>query len=195
MSERLSISIPGELHERLSHFKDRLKISKICQEAINHAVRIEEIKKEGEPNMEKLLARLKGESLQYGRSFIEKGFECGVRDAYGLSLDTFCEIQYFREGEYVGQLDNHLPVYQDMFSFASKETEKALEKLEDNDFGNEKWGLSTMLRPNKFFISGWLNGVSHIWDTVKPEVLDREVVEPKFIDPKLWGIEDVPEES
>ena len=83
-----------------------------------------------------------------------------------------------------------------MFHFASKETQKFLEELEDDDYaGADTWGIATMLRPTNFFISGWLNGVSHIWDKVKPEVLDREVVEPEFIDPKLWGIEDVPEES
>ena len=52
-----------------------------------------------------------------------------------------------------------------------------------------------MLEPTKFFVSGWLKGVAHIWDKVKPEVLAREVVEPEFVDPKTWERKDVPEES
>ena len=131
-----------------------------------------------------------------GKDFIEKGFECGIKDAYGMSLDTFLEIQYFREGDYLGELArNQMSTYEDMFSFASKKTEKSLEDLENDNYAGDKWGLETMLQPKIFFVSGWLNGVSHIWDKVKPEVLDREVVEPEFIDPKLWGIEDAPEES
>ena len=198
MSERINISIPGELHERLSNFKDQLNMSKICQVAINHAVRIEEMKAETTPDIDSLVARLKEEKMQYGKGFIEKGFECGIKDAYGMSLDTFLEIQYFREGDYVGLLEQGDACtcnYDDMFSFASKKTEKTLEDLENDSYAGDKWGLETMLQPTKFFVSGWLKGVGHIWDKVKPEVLVREVVEPEFVDPKIWGIEDAPEES
>lgn len=193
MSERINISIPGDLHERLSHFKDRLNMSKICQEAISHAVRIEEIKEKGEENMESLVARLKEESMQYGREYIEKGFELGAKDAYGLSLDNFCEIQYFHEGEYVGQLGGDLPTYKDMFDFASEETKNVLDELSFES--HEKWGLETMLKPNRFFIHGWLNGVRHIWEKVRSEILELQVPKPHFINPEGWGLNDDDEES
>ncbi len=196
MSERINISIPGELNERMSHFKDRLNMSRICQEAIAHVVRLEEIKAKAIPDIDSLAARLKEEKMQYGKDFIEKGFECGIKDAYGMSLDTFLEIQFFREGDYLGKLaQNQMCTYEDMFSFASKKTEKSLEDLENDNYAGDKWGLETMLQPTKFFVSGWLKGVGHIWDKVKPEVLAREVVKPEFVDPKSWGMEEVPEES
>jgi len=196
MSERINISIPGELNERMSHFKDRLNMSRICQEAIAHVVRLEEIKAKAIPDIDSLAARLKEEKMQYGKDFIEKGFECGIKDAYGMSLDTFLEIQFFREGDYLGKLaENQMCTYEDMFSFASKKTEKSLEDLENDNYAGDKWGLETMLQPTKFFVSGWLKGVGHIWDKVKPEVLAREVVKPEFVDPKSWGMEEVPEES
>jgi len=195
MAERINISIPKDLHERLSHFKDRLNISKMCQEAIGHAVHLEEIKENAEPNIESLAARLKEESLQYGRGFIEKGFERGVRDAYSLSLDNFCEIQYFHEGEYVGQLGSGFQTYKDMFEFASEETKKTLEELQEDAYSHKMWGLGTMIKPHSFFIDGWLNGVRHIWDKVRGELLEFQVPEPEFMNPEGWGLKKYDEES
>jgi len=193
MAERINISIPEDLYARLSNFKDRLNVSKMCQEAISHAVRIEEIKEKGETNTISLIARLKEESMQYGKEYVEKGFECGVRDAYKLSLDNFCEIQYFHEGEYLGQLNEGLPSYKDMFEFASNETKETLEDLSVES--HEMWGLETMLKPDRFFINGWLNGVRHIWEKVRSEILEFEVPEPDFINPEDWGLKKDDEES
>jgi len=189
MSERINISIPDELYERMSHFRENLNLSKVCQKAISHAVRIEEIKENAMPNKKNLAARLKEESLKYGQAFIEKGFECGVKDSYRLSLDTFCEIQYFREAEHVGQIDGDTATYKDMFSFASEETEKILERLENDEFGDENWGLTTMLQPKRFFINGWLMGVAHIWDEVRNEVFEMENPDPNIMDPNIWGLD------
>jgi len=195
MAERLNISIPEDLNARLSLFKDRLNVSKLCQEAISQAVRIEEFKEKGRSNsdMESLVARLKEESLRYSKKFEEKGFECGVKDAYRLSLDNFCEIQYFREADYLGELQNILSEdarYQDMFAYASEETKKILEKIDSYD--DNEWGLHAMFKqqPDDFFITGWLNGVTYIWDKVRDKVFEREEAsEPPFMNPEAWGLE------
>ncbi|HOP48339.1 MAG TPA: hypothetical protein PK874_11825 [Desulfobacteraceae bacterium] len=200
MAERINISIPEELHKRLSHFKDRLNMSKICQEAIAHAVRLEEIKAEAIPDIECLIDRLKEEKMQYGKEYIEEGFECGIKDAYKLSLDAFLEILFFREGALLSQFEEEN--YFEMFYLASDETKDHLKKLtekmdvsgDERDIRMEQtFGLATQLEPEDFFCSGWLEGVNHIWEQVKPKLgrkammaKNNDEIKKDQFNPKNW---------
>jgi hypothetical protein len=180
-TERIGISIPQELHERLSRFKDGLNISKICQEGINHAVRIEEIKADA-PDIDSLVERLKGEELKYGKKYIEEGFEWGIKDAFShLSLDDFLLVESRREDD-----GCHKWHEDDAPFFPSEETIKAFDEFDERTsvLGNDGIGsdercllidqtpgIGWMLEPKHYFFRGWLNGIYHIWDKVKDKLI------------------------
>jgi hypothetical protein len=173
MAARINISIPEDLQERLSHFKGMLKVSRICQEAINHAVRIEEIKAEA-PSIDSLAERLQAEELKWGKEYIDEGFEYGIKDAYGLSLENFLDINRSRSSIYPYKLEGSAPF------IPSEETNKALEDLweragptserKENEMETTP-GVGYMLVPVKYFIRGWIEGVIHIWDKVKGDLI------------------------
>lgn len=58
MAQRITITIPDSLHDRLQAVKDQINVSVICQEAIMQAVGIEEIKQKQISKIEMLLQRL-----------------------------------------------------------------------------------------------------------------------------------------
>lgn len=175
MSERINISIPDDLYERLSHVKDKLNVSKLCQEAIKHAVRVEEVRAKAMADIESLVERLKEEELQYGKKYIDEGFECGVKDAFGLSLDDLLHVAFNKEME--SDLDEtpFLP---------SSETTNTLEEFEDRVNGvmegernmttDTTPGIGWMLNPTRYFICGWQNGVNHICEKVKGDLIGIE---------------------
>ena len=168
MSERINISIPDDLYERLSHVKDKLNISKLCQEAIKHAVRVEEVRAKAMEDIESLVERLKEEELQYGKKYIDEGFECGVKDAFGLSLDDLLHVAFNKEME--SDLDD-IP-----FLPSSKTTKIYEAKVGAIDgewhmIVDEKPGIGWMLDSARYFICGWHNGVNHIWEKVKGDLI------------------------
>ena len=175
MSQRLNITIPNPLHKRLSKFKDKFNISKICQEAINHAVRIEEMKAEA-PSIDSLAERLKAEELKHGKKYIEEGFEYGIKDAFSyLNLDAFLYIEMSREdgGCYKWHEDG-APF------FPSEKTIKGFKDFDErtNHLSEEGGiiidqvsGIGWMLEPKHYFFRGWLDGVYHIWDQVKEKLI------------------------
>ena len=183
MSERINISIPGELHERLSHFKDKLNMSRICQKAINHAVRIEEIKTEKASDMDSLVERLKEEELRHAQKYIDEGFKWGAKDAYGLSLNSFLEIETWGSDNY--DWHDHSGPF-----IPSKETVKALKEFDERSgsmssdergqLADEYPGLGYALEPKNYFVRGWMDGVIYIWNQVKHKLIGLQQ-EPNFL--------------
>jgi hypothetical protein len=183
MAERINISIPEDLHKRLSNLKNKIKISKICQEAIRHEVRIEEMKANA-PSIDTLMGRLKKEELKYGKKYIEEGFEYGIKDSFSrLTLNDFLYIEFSRDDD-----DGSYLKWHDSGLFTpSEETLEALKKFDErtsvfggkNGFGGDERcqlidvasGMGWMLEPKHYFFRGWLDGVYHIWDQVKEKLI------------------------
>jgi len=161
MSERINISIPGDLHKRLSHFKDRLNISKICQEAISIAVNIETMKDETASDLDGLINRLRKEKAAHVAVYRETGFKDGMKDAFKLSYEDFAEFDIV-EGAYT---------FRDLFSMlGSEETQLKFEE------GSELWQdhlnypeIDFQMHEDEY-LSGWVSGVSHVWDEVKKKL-------------------------
>jgi len=181
MAARINISIPEDLHERLTRFKDNLNMSRICQEAIGRAVRLEELKAEN-TDIETLVERLKEEELQVAQKYVDEGFECGVKDAYGLSLDQFLQIDTWGSDNYDWH-DESAPF------FPSKETVRALKEFDErtnfidgewNMVSNDHPGMYYALEPKNYFVRGWMDGVFNVWKEVKYKLIGLQD-EPKLL--------------
>lgn len=139
MAERITITIPENLHTRLQVVKDTLNVSRICQEALDTAIRIEELKREESPNMDTLIERLQIEKEQDTASWKEEGVIQGQKDALTLCYKEFKE------------LESEQSISKDLTDWIKENHFQYMDSSIDEDA----------------YLEGWLEGVLSIWDKVK----------------------------
>ena len=139
LAERITITIPDNLHKRLQVVKNALNVSGVCQEALEIAIRIEELKQEVSPNMDTLIERLQIEKQQDAEQWKEEGVIQGKNDASNLSYKEFKE------------LESKQSITDDLTNW-----------IEENHFEYMEGSID-----KDAFLEGWLEGVLSIWDEVK----------------------------
>jgi len=92
MATQISITIRDGLHKRLQAVKAALNVSGVCQEAIEAAVRLEEIRNKGEETMDSTLERLREEKAGYAEQYRVRGREIGLVCAKKLSYGELVEV-------------------------------------------------------------------------------------------------------
>lgn len=150
MSQRINIAVPGDLHSRLEAVKENLNVSGICQEAIESAVSLEEIKVSAMSKREAAIARLKIEAEQEHNYWYQEGKKQGLEDATDLSYE---EISRVAEWGNTGKEKAEI-CYEEPFEWLAD----VLESVECPEPEKEH------------FITGWFGGVIEFWDSVKAEV-------------------------
>ncbi|MBD2296099.1 hypothetical protein H6G06_22115 [Anabaena sphaerica FACHB-251] len=155
MAQRITITLPDNLHERLQTFKENLNVSGICQQAIDLAVQIEEIKvKTDIPAIEKAIARLRKEKQEISAKWKETGFKDGLTDA--TEKLNYPTLKYVGEG---GDIDEQFPgmihgvpvsVWLEAYNYQRYEKE--------DDFEYE------------IYDQGWIEGVIHVWEEIKDKL-------------------------
>lgn len=142
MSERLTVTIPDGLYERLQKVKSHLNISSACAACIEHVVVIEELKK-SDKNMDNALTRLRIEKKEFEKAFTIDAFKDGQNDALELSYEEFLEIE-------------------------ADSLSKSLMKWIDNRRILNIENLSG--EKEELYIKGWKEGVLNIWNNLKTEL-------------------------
>ena len=109
LAERLTISIPSDLYNRLQKVKADLNISKICQTAIESRVTFEEIYKQEKNQMQALIDKLRKEKEEIETNAHETGLKEGLEDAKEL---TYTEFKYIETNNALSEdltewLQNH----------------------------------------------------------------------------------------
>lgn len=70
MAKNLTITIPDELHSRLEKVRDKIKLAKVCQKAIEKEVIVQELLKETEKGIDRLTNQ-----FDVSREFVIKIFK------------------------------------------------------------------------------------------------------------------------
>ena len=141
VAERINITIPNTLSERLQIVKGQLNVSRICQEAIEKAVSAQEINIEDIPARDKLIKRLRMEKEESAKAWKETGFTDSQKDAQELSYDDFQMLE--NKGEISEEtrewvIENHFKYYENL---------------------NEE-----------SYFEGWIEGALNLWNEIKDEV-------------------------
>jgi len=164
MVQRLNISIPDGLGERLEKHKDKMNVSRICQEALTMAIKMEELKAMTDDERAQMIERLKNEKEQALAEDGQAGKEQGIKDAKnGMDYRTFKVVQRVSEliqGHDYQFINAKDVVPEDVLEvwFQGDEDEVALEGLEDS-------GVDVDV-----YLRGWLNGVMEVWDQVEDQI-------------------------
>jgi post-segregation antitoxin (ccd killing protein) len=103
--QRITVTVPDELHERLQKVKESINVSGVCQEAIESAVYIEELKLKGQENMDALIERLKAEKQEFVKQYEEQGYKDGIKEIKDFSYSQMKALSNFTE-EFVDNWGN-----------------------------------------------------------------------------------------
>lgn len=162
MSQRVTIAVPESLFARLKPVKQHFNISAVCQEALEMAITIEELKIQVAEE-DNLVERLQSEKKVLLNKVRQEGFELGIRSSSKLSYKDFRHFE--RVQSLAVALDEDVLDY--LFSYLDLKNCPEQARHLDADFAY----LLQVDPPCRItFAQGWIDGVLSVWQTLKTQV-------------------------
>lgn len=147
MAQRINITIPDGLFDRLQKVKSHFNISGVCREAIEREVVCLEFRIKETNDMNEIIDRLKQEKEKYDARYVNDGYVAGLEDAKNMSYEELAEIINS------GNKFNDTDVWD---SFQAD----AVSDLQSED---PVFDLGS-------YSEGWFNGVNEFWGKVRSKV-------------------------
>ena len=156
MAQRINITLPDLLFDRLQKVKTKLNVSGVAQDALEYAVRrIERTGKELSA-MDEIIERLKTEKKKYEEEQRASGYENGLKDAKDLDYESLLFIVNTCE-----EFDNEMRMsLMDFFM----QTEAWTEWLQECIFDDVE-------DKNEDYFLGWIDGVQKFWGEVESKLV------------------------
>jgi hypothetical protein len=186
MTQKITITVPDDIHGRLQAVKDAINVSGVCQGAIIKAVEYEELKGKEMPKMEKLVERLKMEKSEGEEEWKKIGLEDGREHApVWLSYAQFKAIaKRYRETGGFGQLANYQAQEYRLVCEANQSRNRntgdyLTVEIIGNVISDEVQWLRERMSELSYdgdpvdeeaYLTGWLEGVMSIWNQVEAEL-------------------------
>ena len=157
MAQKITLSIPDMLHEKLKEWRDSFNFSQMFQEAVTEAIqKKEEFKKRfsEDLDMPDIIRRLKQEKLIWEKKFFKAGRNEGTR---------WARSAHFEDLIYVLNLNDTYELiknnqYKEYFEKIYQEHDLAKQAV-DGEIDHEKQ-----------FVDGWFKGVAEFWSQVKEKI-------------------------
>jgi hypothetical protein len=146
MAQRINITINDGLFERLQTVKDYFNVSRICQEALELEVSLQELRiKSLEVNdMDKIIERLRLEKVEHDKIYRNDGYKEGLDDAKSMSYEEFVQV-----------VQSNVDIYETLVW--GNWLGAKIEDLEHDD--------AAFVRES--YLEGWLEGVNEFWENIK----------------------------
>ena len=191
MTQRINISIPDSLFEKLKNHKDCLNISKISQKAIAHAINLEEAKKTAIPDINELITRLKAEKAGYVKIYQDEGFKDGLKEAYQLSYDSFLFIRDYQDYEdieivfgniaskksttkFEALIEGKYTIVDTSINGFQHEIDEAFAKgsyiFDVKGYPRYQYENEDFYQNKDVYLRGWLDGVLYVWNQAKDKI-------------------------
>ncbi|MBU1344835.1 MAG: hypothetical protein KKE44_08625 [Proteobacteria bacterium] len=157
MAQKITLSIPDLLHEKLKDWRTSFNLSKMFQEAITDAIqRKEEFQKRFSEDfdMSEIIKRLKHEKLVWEKQYFKKGKAEGFR---------WAKTAHYEDLLYVLQYDGTYQLISD-----PKMNQYFEQIYQSTDFVNHSNAGS--VDHEQRFIDGWFKGVFEFWKQVKEKL-------------------------
>jgi len=160
MAQRITITIPDDLYDRLHVVKEKINVSQAsCQGGIMNAVQLEEIKAAAIPDKEKLLAKLRLQREESITGLRDAGEKAGISDAASMDYDDFIAVAAVYENLHSADGDSFSP-YEELRDSVIIWLEDELNDREKK-FGKFDWEV---------YLRGWVDGVMGVWSGIKDEL-------------------------
>jgi len=154
MTRRVNISIPDNLYERLQAIKDKINVSKLCQEALLSEVQIAELRPSGDE--EAIIARLQEEKKKYHQEYYDYGKKEGLQNAKNLSFSDFKALDKISEEVARNSGCEIGAILDKTFDWVCKVEAELSDK--------ERFFDSSL------YWKGWVDGALEFWDGIKDKV-------------------------
>ncbi len=157
MAQKITLSIPDMLHEKLTEWRSSFNFSKIFQEALTEAIqKKEELRKRfsEEFDMPDIIKRLREEKLAWETNFFQKGKAQGLKWAQSAHYPDLLYVLHSENTyELIGH-ENYRPYFQEMYE----------------TYSLGKYSAQGGVDHEQKFIDGWFDGVKTFWKEVKEQI-------------------------
>lgn len=148
MVQKVTASVSDELYERLQAVKGLFNISRVCQEALERQITMEELRaKETAGDEQASIERLRQQREEINAKYEQQGHEDGLAHASRLDYESLVAIAH-GEGDFWNQYSD----WYDTFELSAREYS------DDNLFDRARYG------------EGWLEGVREWWEANKEQI-------------------------
>ena len=178
MTQRINISIPDELYEKLKRFKNSINVSKLCQKMLKEEIKKKEnfLNRIGKPEeLSEIINRLKKEKINHEKIITDIALADGLewaRIAHFTDLEsaasTAIGVSYGGEG-----IENYVDVYlENKMEQMGKEYEGVviyLQTVNPTIYVTE----TNVHEVEMLYWYGWHEGVTEFWKVVKDHLFER----------------------
>ena len=157
MAQKITLSIPDLLHEKLKEWRTSFNFSKMFQDAVTEAIQKKEAfqKRFSEDfDMPEIIKRLKHEKLIWEKKYYKLGKSEGLR---------WAKTAHYEDLLYVLQFDGTYRLISD-----PKMNQYFEQIYHSTDF--VKYSSSNSVDHEQMFIDGWFKGVLGFWDQVEEKL-------------------------
>lgn len=154
MTQKITLSVPDILYERIKQWRDSFNLSKMFQEVMTDAIqRKEEFQKRFHQDfdIQDIIKRLKLEKNQSEKNFYDAGKKEGLK---------WCQSAHYDDLIYVLQFENS-------FQFSSDARLESYFKGIFKSVGLNQYVVRSSSDHEKLFLEGWLKGVHQFWKQIK----------------------------
>ena len=157
MAQKITLSIPDMLHEKLTRWRSSFNFSKMFQEALTEAIqKKEELQKRfsDDFDMPDIVKRLRHEKKKWEDSHYKTGKEHGIRWARNAHYEDLLYVLYIEDTYSITSDDNYKTYFEELY--------------EANDLG--RYAAVGGADHEQRFIDGWFEGVNSFWNEVKEQI-------------------------
>ena len=157
MAQKITLSIPDLLHEKLKEWRTSFNFSKMFQDALTEAIqKKEEFQKRFSEDfdMPDIIKRLKHEKLIWEKKYYKLGKAEGLR---------WAKTSHYEDLLYVLQFNDTYKLISD-----PKMNEYFEQIYQTTDLA--KYSDSNTVDHEQMFIDGWFKGVLEFWNQVKEKI-------------------------
>ncbi len=157
MSQKITLSVPDLLHEKLEEWRASFNLSKMFQEALTEAIhKKEEFQRRFSEDFDisDVVKRLRQEKVVWEKNFFKTGKKEGIKWAKSAHYENLLYVLGFTDA-YKLISDPRMNEY--------------FEKLyQSSDL--EKYADYNSVQHEQVFMQGWLEGVFELWEQVKEQL-------------------------
>lgn len=163
MAQKITLSIPDMLHEKLTEWRSSFNFSKIFQEALTEAIQKKEALQKRfseEFDMPDVIRRLREEKLEWENKYYKTGKAEGIRWARSAHYEDLLYVVHYTDTydhKDTYELIGHT-AYQSYFQ----------DIYETHALG--RYSSKTGVDHERKFMDGWTDGVNAFWNQVKEEI-------------------------
>ncbi len=157
MVQKITLSIPDLLHEKLKEWRDSFNFSKMFQEALTEAIqKKEDFQKRFSEDFDlpEIIKRLQHEKMIWEKKFFKSGKKEGMK---------WAKSAHFEDLLYVVNINDTYKLTED------PKVKTYFEEVYET-YELEKNTIEGSIDHQLMFIDGWLAGVNELWNQVKKQI-------------------------